>query len=103
MMHVELQLCLVVGLVLIISSGAATCTLRASYPSPVVLNGWGAQLIAQHLTKPRSIIFDNTGNLLVVQAGAGIISLRFHDSGTTCLEVRRKTYLINSTVVSRPF
>lgn len=81
---------------------AATCStvLTASYPAPIVSNGWEAQLIAQGLTAPRSILFDSNGGLLVVQQDAGIVHLEFTDNGSTCLEVSKKTYLINSTAVS---
>jgi glucose/arabinose dehydrogenase len=54
-------------------------------------------MIAQNLTSPRSIIFDSNGGLLVVQQGAGIVHLQMADGGGTCLEVARKTYLVNST------
>jgi archaellum component FlaF (FlaF/FlaG flagellin family) len=45
-------------------------------------------------------LFDSNGGLLVVQQGAGIVHLEFTDSGSTCLEVAKKNYLINSTAVS---
>ncbi|KAF4624994.1 hypothetical protein G7Y89_g13175 [Cudoniella acicularis] len=76
---------------------ATTCNLKASYPAPVASNGWASQLVVQGLTSPRGILFDSSGNLLVVQKGAGIVHLEFDDGGSTCLEVSRKTYLINST------
>jgi glucose/arabinose dehydrogenase len=81
---------------------AATCStiLKASYPAPIVSDGWQAQLIAQNLSSPRSILFDNNGGLLVVQQGAGVVHLEFTDNGSVCLEVAKKTYLINSTAVS---
>lgn len=81
---------------------AASCatTLTASYPAPIVSDGWTAQLIVQNLNQPRSILFDSNGGLLIVQAGAGIVHLELTDHGTTCLEVSKKTFLINSTAVS---
>jgi glucose/arabinose dehydrogenase len=80
---------------------AATCStvLKSAYPAPIVSDGWEAQLIVQGLTAPRSILFDSNGGLLVVQQGAGIVHLDFTDNGSTCLEVSKKTYLINSTAV----
>jgi hypothetical protein len=78
---------------------ACSSTLKPSYPAPIVSDGWQAQLIAQDLSKPRSILFDSSGNLLVVEAGSGIVSLTFRDEGSTCLEVSQKTYLVNSTAV----
>jgi len=90
-------------LVTISVAAAANCNLKASYPAPVLSNGWSAQLIAQGLTKPRSILFDAAGNLLVVQQGSGIIHLSFNDGGTTCLEVAKKTTLIDSKLVRQSF
>lgn len=78
---------------------AATCDLRTSFAAPVLANGWEHKLIAWNLTKPRSIMFDSEGNLLVVQQGAGLIHLAFDDGGSTCLDVAKKTFLINSTDV----
>ncbi|KAK4108869.1 soluble quino protein glucose dehydrogenase [Canariomyces notabilis] len=56
-----------------------------SYSAPVVASGWQAQLVAGGLTKPRSMQFDSTGALLVVESGKGISRHRFTDNGGTCL------------------
>ncbi|TVY33621.1 L-sorbosone dehydrogenase [Lachnellula subtilissima] len=82
-----------------VSASTEYCSLKPSYPAPVVSNGWSAQLVAQNLTKPRGIIFDSAGNLLVVQQGAGIVHLELIDGGSTCLEVAKKTTLIDSPLV----
>lgn len=98
----KLQINLTVSVALLTETAvAATCatTLKSSYPAPIVSDGWEAQLIVQGLSAPRSILFDSNGGLLVVQQGAGIVHLVFNDSGSTCLEVSKKTYLINSTAV----
>ncbi|KAH7383634.1 soluble quino protein glucose/sorbosone dehydrogenase [Cadophora sp. MPI-SDFR-AT-0126] len=76
---------------------AATCDLTNNFAEPVLANGWEYKLIAKGLTKPRSILFDSEGNLLVIQQGAGLIHLTFDDGGSTCLDVAKKTFLINST------
>lgn len=82
-----------VGTALICAWGAnaqyGTCSnvLKSSYSAPVVGSGWVAQLVATNLTKPRSILWDNSGHLLVVEQGIGIRRLSFNDNGTTCLEV----------------
>ncbi|TVY15574.1 L-sorbosone dehydrogenase [Lachnellula arida] len=89
-------LCLAVLLPAVTAAATANCNLKPSYPAPVGSNGWSAQLVAQNLTRPRGIIFDSAGNLLVVQQGAGIVHLVFNDGGTTCLEVAKKTTLIDS-------
>lgn len=57
--------------------------------------------MATGLTDPRSIEFDSAGNLLVVQAGAGIESLQLQDDGGTCVSVKSKKTLVQASAVSR--
>ncbi len=71
-----------------------------SYSAPVVASGWQAQLVAGGLTKPRSIAFDSTGALLVVESGKGISRHRFTDNGGTCLSSNHSHMLIELTTVS---
>ena len=56
--------------------------------------------MATGLTDPRSIEFDSAGNLLVVQAGAGIESLQLQDDGGTCVSVKSKKTLVQASAVS---
>lgn len=81
------------------STGKATCNLQNSLNAPVLASGWESKLVATKLTKPRGILFDSSGNLLVIQQGAGLIHLAFVDGGSTCLDVEKKTFLVNSTDV----
>lgn len=67
--------------------------LRPSYPAPSLAPGYKAQLIARNLTKPRGLIVDSDGRLLVVQQQVGITSLRIRDRGG-CLGVSEKTDLV---------
>ncbi len=85
-----------------ITSSASACptTLVPSYAPPVVGAGYAAQLIANNLQKPRGILFDSKGALLVVQQGGGIVHLTLDDLGGTCLSVSKTTSLINNTDVS---
>ena len=57
--------------------------------------------MATGLTKPRSIEFDSAGNLLVVQAGAGIACLQLQDNGGTCVTVKSKKTVVQASTVSR--
>ena len=57
--------------------------------------------MATGLTKPRSIEFDSAGNLLVVQAGAGIARLELQDNGGTCVTVKSKKTVVQASNVSR--
>ena len=68
---------------------------------PSIASGYRAALVATGLNKPRSIEFDNAGNLLVVQAGAGIESLQLQDSGGTCVSVKSKKTVVQASTVSR--
>lgn len=80
------------------SSCAATLTPTNSV-KPSIASGYQVALVATGLTKPRSIQFDNTGSLLVVEAGSGIVNLAFQDSGGTCLSVKSsKTVVKNAGV-----
>lgn len=69
------------------TSSTCSSALTPSYPSPSVAAGYTARIVANKLTKPRDILFDTEGNLLVVQAGKGITSLTFKDDGGPCLSV----------------
>ena len=72
--------------------------LQPSYPAPSLAPGYTAQLIAVNLTKPRGIIFDTDGRLLVVQQQVGITRLRIQnqDQGG-CVSVSETTDLVKNT------
>lgn len=73
-----------------------------SYTLPAVHPEWQAQLVAGGLTKPRSLEFDTTGNLVIVESGKGVVLHRFKDNGGTCLEQTETTLLIPQTSVRAP-
>lgn len=70
--------------------------LHPSYPAPSLAPGYTAQLIATNLTKPRGLIFDSKGHLLVVQQQVGITSLDIQDEGDHCLKVSQKSDVIQN-------
>ncbi|KAF2472298.1 soluble quino protein glucose dehydrogenase [Lindgomyces ingoldianus] len=71
---------------------AQSCpSLTASYPAPSVASGYEARLIAQGLTKPRGIIFDNKGNLLVVERGNGVSAFAVSGTGSCITLSEKKT------------
>ncbi|KAI4186163.1 MAG: hypothetical protein L6R41_003655 [Letrouitia leprolyta] len=78
---------------------ASSCPseLHPSYPAPSLAPGYKAQLVATNLTKPRGLVFDNQGRLLVVEQQAGITSLTFQDEGNHCLTVSQKANVIRNT------
>ncbi|KAG9230707.1 hypothetical protein BJ875DRAFT_471416 [Amylocarpus encephaloides] len=78
------------------TSQSVSCTLRPAYPAPVLSNGWSGQLIYDDLDGPRGIVFDTSGNLLVVEQGEGIVHISLNDGGTTCLNVANKRDVIDN-------
>ena len=81
---------------------AAECphVLIPNYNLPVVAKGWQAQLVLAGLTKPRSIEFDSTGALIVVESGKGITRHTFTDHGSTCLIPDDNTVVVAGAGVS---
>ncbi|KAK3176342.1 hypothetical protein OEA41_007665 [Lepraria neglecta] len=67
------------------SSSCSTTLTPTNSIKPSLAPGYRAALVATGLTDPRSIEFDSSGNLLVVQAGAGVESLQLQDNGGTCV------------------
>lgn len=72
-------------------------TLTASYPAPSLASGYKAQLIAQNLTNPRGIKFDDQDNLLVIQQGVGVSVHTIVDLGNDCLSVSASKLVVNNT------
>ena len=70
--------------------------------NPVAAPGYHFSVVANGLMKPRSIQFDNAGNLLVLQAGEGIESLQLADAGGTCVWAASRQTVVSNTAVS-PF
>ena len=84
------------------SSSSCSSTLTPTHSiKPSIASGYRAALVATGLTDPRSIEFDSAGNLLVVQAGAGIESLQLQDDGGACVSVKSQRTLVQASVVSR--
>nr|6H7T_A Chain A, Soluble quino protein glucose dehydrogenase [Trichoderma reesei RUT C-30] len=77
-----------------------TNNLQVTYPAPVAADGWEYRLISTGLTAPRSIVFDSTGGLLVLDAGVGVRRLTLQDNGGTCLSVTANATLIADTALN---
>ena len=79
------------------ATASATCALalQPSYPAPSLAPGYNAQLIARNLTKPRGLIVDSDGQLLVVQQQVGITRLRIQDHDG-CVSVSKRTNLVEN-------
>lgn len=81
------------------AAGSCPTILTPSYSAPVVGTGYTYQLIVTGLTKPRGLIFDSNGALLVIQSGVGLTHISFNDNGGTCLSPSSTTLLVNDTSV----
>ena len=74
----------------------ASCpVLQPSYPAPSLAPGYKAQLIARNLTKPRGLIVDNAGRLLIVEQGVGVSSLSIKEQGP-CLIPSPKSEVVRN-------
>lgn len=82
------------------SNSCSINDLKTSYPAPVTADGWAFRLVASDLSRPRSILFDTNGALLVVEQRKGIVHLVFEDQGETCLTVRKQTTILENDEVS---
>ncbi|KAH7312226.1 soluble quino protein glucose/sorbosone dehydrogenase [Stachybotrys elegans] len=71
-------------------------TLEVSYPAPVAADGWSYRLVATNLTKPRGLLFDTEGNLLVVDSGVGLLRMTLRDDGGNCVSVDEQTTLVEN-------
>ncbi|KAK0385176.1 hypothetical protein NLU13_7654 [Sarocladium strictum] len=78
------------------STTAQSCSNEKSvrYQEPVAADGWSYRLIADGFTRPRGLVFDADGHLLVVDSGVGVVRLRLKDDGGTCLSVEHKSTII---------
>jgi glucose/arabinose dehydrogenase len=81
---------------------AQSCSnnLKPNYTAPVTGDGWSYRLVATGLGKPRGILVDDKGALLLVNRGVGIVHISLKDEGGTCLSEDKKTTLVELEAVS---
>jgi glucose/arabinose dehydrogenase len=81
---------------LLATAHGASCSnsLSVDYPAPVAADGWSYRLVANNFTKPRGLVFDNDGGLLLIDSGVGLVHLTLKDDGETCLSVTDKKTLV---------
>ena len=79
-----------------------SCSQTPAYPAPSLAAGFNAQLVATNLTKPRGIMFDTAGRLLVVQSGYGLTSLQLSDGDGGCVSVNTRHDIILDSSVGMP-
>ncbi|KPM37874.1 hypothetical protein AK830_g8709 [Neonectria ditissima] len=76
------------------ASGSCSNDLTVAYDKPVAADGWSYRLVGDGFERPRGILFDTEGALLVVDSGVGIVHLSLQDDGGTCLQVKDKKTLV---------
>lgn len=70
---------------------------------PNMASGYTALVVMKGLRTPRELIFDQLGQLLVVeQGGGGVRLIKLTDNGGTDVCVASSKTLINDATVSRP-
>ena len=69
---------------------------------PSVASGYEYAVVATGLTSPRSVVFDSSGNLLVLEAGKGLSSHVIQDDGGTCVSIKSSKNMISDRDVSCP-
>lgn len=81
---------------------ASECSnvLAPAYTPPTVSSGWTAQLVVNGFTKPRTLAFDSSGALLVLDSGVGIKRITLTDNGGSCLIPDTPVVVVNATSVS---
>jgi len=92
------------ALLLILASPASaqSCDVTAitpDYKAAVAHGGWEYRIIANGLRRPRGIVVDSSGALLVVDSGSGIKRIVLEDRGGTCFAVREQTTLVGLSEV----
>jgi glucose/arabinose dehydrogenase len=70
--------------------------LEVDYPAPVAAPGWSYRLIENLFVKPRGLLFDTEGSLLVIDSGVGLVRVTFEDDGGDCLSVATKGTLVEN-------
>ena len=83
--------------------GLAACTgqtVPVNGIKPMVAPGWEWAVVATGLQNPRTITFDQSGRLVVVAHGTGVVVLELSDNGGTCVTEKSRRTIINSTLVS---
>lgn len=80
---------------------SCSTTVTGSVPAPSVASGYSVQLVATGLSTPRGIIFDNAGNLLVVEKNKGVTALTFENQGgnSDCVSLKSQKQVISNDAV----
>lgn len=86
----------------LVGSAIAQSTTSCAAPSPSgsirpsVASGYRLQVVASGLAKPRGILLDSSGNLLVVEQGSGVVSSHVLQDRNGCVTVQSSKNVTNS-------
>jgi glucose/arabinose dehydrogenase len=86
-----------------IATSQSSCTIStssASYAAPSMAPGYTGRIVASGLTKPRSLLFDSNGNLLVVESGKGISVITLDDAGGSCVGIAKVETIISNKLLN---
>ena len=87
------------------ASASACATLSPKNPAPSVASGWRASVVANGLTEPRVMVFDDEGGLLVSESSRGISRIVFEEGDGEgeggCVGVGKAELIIDDEEVSR--
>lgn len=81
-------------------SSACSSTIAPQNAAPLVAPGFRVEVVANNLTRPRSIQFDSEGALLVVEQTQGIRRIRLTGDGTCVRQDGDVQTVIDNTNVS---
>lgn len=87
----------------LVAAAAASCPndLQTPYPAPVADGNYTVRLVANAgLSKPRSLLFDNGGALLVLDSNVGVVRMTLEDHGGSCVTVANTTKVLEDKAVS---
>jgi glucose/arabinose dehydrogenase len=105
MAHIACIIAIVILAMLSLQAAAQSCpTLSPVTGQPQLAPGYQVSVAMNGLKRPRSIIFDSKGNLLIVeQSGIGVRWVQLQDNGGLDICAAQQKQLITGGAVSAPF
>lgn len=82
------------------ATSACSSTIAPQNAAPSVAPGFRVEVVANNLTRPRSIHFDSEGALLVVEQNLGLKRLKLSGDGSCVRQIGDGENVVNNTDVS---
>lgn len=82
------------------ASGACSSTIAPQNAAPSVAPGFRVEVVANDLTRPRSLQFDSEGALLVVEQSQGVRRIRLTGDGSCVRQDGEAQTVVENTAVS---